>query len=347
MSGKEIKSALQAAETTPPSLPESGELRQQFRQEPEDEQEHQEAGPDNSGCYPRSLHIIDFVLTNLFETAYLVPRICKLYVDDSADIMTEEDFEDTFSEGLAGRKIVRPTQFHDPQNDYYLEFEGLDDWSPFEVSFIAVDPDGNTLDRHDAHECLQAAISMFLYDMSLATTNTENIHVDTETGLIRCRDPLTLYKVVRDLILWRNQEAAEHEDETNMSADDPRFPIELRPVRLPRYGLDMNERGKDVDPERLIKIMQGAEYFHQEDEESPESMENSDSEPADKAYIALQNTPPFAYNTRADFYLAAYDIRERIEFQQTLVRLDEMEAIILQETRQHKTYRANTLLNLH
>lgn len=288
----------------------------------------------NDGIYPRSLHIIDFSLTNLFETAYAIPHLDRYRLSDGLDMMMPEEIdmlEDTFATELQHRKINRLQDMFDPVTSYSFLFDGFEDWADFNVTLTMTDLEGEDIDLKDAHPGMQAAFAEFMEDLSLATSVVDGIKVDTKRGIIRARDPLALFKAISEVIHAHNENVEDKEDELKMREDDPAFPLEFRSIPLPQDAFDPFVKCNDADMDRTSKIGNGHDYLFAEDTQD----------------VSLQNLPPRPYNHLDDACQAAEQMRERFQFSAPMVRLDEMEAIIRNELRREKSYTPNPLLNLH
>lgn len=295
----------------------------------------EEYDASDDGIYPRSLHILDFSLTNLFETAYAIPHLDRYRLTDGLDMMAPEEmdaYEDTFAAELGGRKIDRLPAINDPVTSYSFLFDGFEDWNDFSVTLTMTDAeDGEDIDLADAHPGMQAAFAEFMEDLSLTTSVVDGIKIDTKRGIIRARDPLALFMAISEVIHAHNEAVEDKEAELKMREDDPAFPLEFRSIPLPQHAFEPFDKCNDADMDRNNKIGNGHDYLFGEDTQN----------------VSLQNLPPRAYNSIDDACQAADQIRDRFQFSAPMVRLDEMEAIIRNEMRREKSYAPNPILNLH
>lgn len=280
------------------------------------------------GCYPRSFHIIDFALHNLFSAAYAMPHQDNLpEIRDSAEYLALLEME--FPAEEIDRSIDPVTKLPDPVLDFIFEFKGTEDWAPFTATLVLRDADGNPVEKQDSHPYMRAAVEEFMNDLSLAATEMEGIGVNVHNATIRTNDPLTLYRALAELIFARNEDffAAIQTMGTNENNAVP--PLEYRGINLPDNGYTA-PTGND-DGERARLIVEGADFF-------------TDDQTQD---VAFHNIPSRPYNDLTELFLTAQDIRTRLEYGDPMLRLDEMESIILQETRNQKSYKPNPLLNRH
>ena len=299
-------------------------------------QEKPENEPGDDGLYPRSLHILDFALTNLFCAGYAIPHTDKVRVlHDTAERMTYEElegYEAAEAEALDGKTISRAHALPNPADGFFFEFLGTEDWSPCQISLYLCDHTGESVELGEAPDAMQEAYKEFLHDLSMATTHVEGVRVKMDEGTIEVGSPLALYKVITDLIIARNEAADEAAEEMKKDLDAPDFPMELRDIDLPQMGWESySGKGQDLDLSERTFALVGADFLDDEDTQE----------------YALQNVPPRAYHSKRDLYLALCDVKARLEVYAPMVRLDEMEAIIRQETHREKTYAPNPLLNLH
>jgi|GEM_PF-3667398 len=291
--------------------------------------------PGEDGIHPRTLHILDFALTNLFCAGYAVPHTDKVRcLDDTAEIMTFEEL-DAYEAEVAtplGKSISRAHGLPNPADSFFFEFLGLDDWAPCQISLFLCDREGESIEIADAPDALQDAYREFFYDLSMATTNIDGVRVKPDKGLIETNDPLALYKIIAELIVSRNDDAYELAEQLKKDCDDPGFPMEFRDIDLPQMGWEAySPRGQDADLDQKFTAAAGSDFLYDDD----------------TAHYALQNVPPRSYNSEHDLFLVLADIKGRMEAYVPMVRLDEMEAIIRNEVRKEKSYAPNPLLNLH
>ncbi len=262
------------------------------------------------GRYPRSFHIIDFALHNLFSAAYALPHCINLpVINDSAEYMTLEEIDIASEE--ADLHIDPVYVLPDPIQDFAFQFEGAEDWAPFTATLLLLDTEGSPLDKYDAHPFMRTAFEEFMNDIALAVTELEGIRVNVDKGTVRANDPLLLYRALHELIIARNE--------------DTDF------ANLPDDGYDISAGTNDADGDRARLIVEGADFMNDDHTED----------------LALQNIPSRPYNSLTDLFLVAQNTRTRLECGAPMLRLDEMESIILEETRNRKSYSANPLLNRH
>lgn len=282
------------------------------------------------GCYPRSFHIIDFALHNLFSTAYAIPHRDNLpVISDSAEYLTLEEMD--FAAEEVEQSIDPVYILPDPTEDFIFEFNGTRDWAPFTATLVLRDPAGNPVEKQDAHPYMRIALEEFMDDIALAITDMEGIRVNIEKATICANHPLTLYRALRELIAARNEDAEVAMETLKMDETDLNFPIEYRSINLPDDGYDSAAGTNDADGRHNLLIAEGADFMN--DDHTQE--------------VALQNIPPRAYSNLTDLYLTAQGTKTRLEYDAPMLRLDEMESIILEETRNRKSYKPNPLLNLH
>lgn len=282
------------------------------------------------GCYPRSFHIIGFALHNLFATTYALPHRHNLPVtSDSADYLTLQEMD--FAAGEIEQSIDPIYILPDPAEDFAFEFKGTRDWAPFTATLVLHDAEGNPVEKHEAHPYMRTALEEFIDDIALATTEMEGIRVNVDNATIQTNNPLTLYRALRELVTCRNEDADAAMETLNLDEDDPSFPIEYRGIDLPGDGYDITAGTNDADGDRVRLIAEGADFMNDDDTQE----------------VALQNIPPRPYSNLTDLFLAAQDTKDRLEYGAPMLRFDEMESIILEETRNRKSYLPNPLLNLH
>lgn len=302
---------------------------------PEERRYEPEIDPGEDGIHPRSLHILDFALTNLFCTGYAVPHTDKVrHLSDTAETMTYEELDAYEAEVVTplGKNISRAHGLPNPADSFYFEFLGLEDWAPCQISLYLCDHAGEPIEISDAPDAMQDAYKEFFFDLSMATSNVDGVRVKADKGLIETNDPLALYKVIAELIVNRNEEAYAAEEGLKKDLGDPDFPMEFRDIDLPQMGWEAySGRGQDADLAHKFIAAAGSDFLYDDD----------------TANLALQNVPPRAYNSEYDLFLALADTKARMEAYVPMVRLDEMEAIIRSEVRNEKSYAPNPLLNLH
>lgn len=283
-------------------------------------------GPSASdGCFPRCIVILDFILNDLFCNAYVIPHTDKLpHPNDCLEPTTLD--EAVMTHAQTGHIIDRAYILPPTENMFNFSFIGVEDWSPFEAKVNLKNEKNRNIAYRNALPALQDALTEFMEDLALATTNLDGVHVDGPKGTIRAYDPVTLFKVIRALILWRQQQHDVPEGYMNA-------PVEFRSINLPQLGFEDAGNNNDIDakPERRDKCIEGLKFL----------CDNNSCK------IALSTLPPRAYNNTEDLFMAAYNTKERLAGYQPMTRLDELEAIVLAEVRKQRSYKANPLLNLH
>lgn len=280
------------------------------------------------GCYPRSFRIIDFALHNLFSTAYAMPHQDNLpEMKNSADYLALLEME--FPAEQIDRSIDPATMLPDPVLDFVFEFKGAEDWAPFTATLVLRDTAGNPIEKQDAHPYMRDAAEDFMNDMALAANEMEGISVNVNNATIRANDPLMLYRALAELVFARNEDFFTALETLAANESDAAPPLEYRSINLPDDGYTV-PTGND-DGERARLIVEGAVFM-------------TDDQTQD---VAFQNIPSRPYNDLTEVFLVAQDVKTKLEYGDPMLRLDEMEAIILQETRNQKSYKPNPLLNRH